>query len=305
MPSFRLSLKFLICFALRKNQEWAWWDRLSALLQWYWQRTFDEPLVFRTEDAGRLRAEHQAGLLNYEGCQTSERKAELGPSHPGEPQDEVSEAQRHEVSSQTHPASEDHTKNWNLGLWFEVQHSFHGSATQMNHLTLPVYPSFHPSMHRFIQQIFIEYICYVPTIVPALCSPFEGGDWSLPLLLMPSLGRPLPRSSAQYGWLDSALPLLRVSLTLPLDARAEGERGTPLLTMSHLATRAPEQPSLDPESHIISLHENSSVIFWAEPFSTGFNLSPRGWARRQLPPHPSPTVLISSFCPCQENTRSS
>ncbi|XP_064445520.1 uncharacterized protein LOC123859782 isoform X5 [Mirounga angustirostris] len=125
MPSFRLSLKFLICFALRKNQEWAWWDRLSALLQWYWQRTFDEPLVFRTEDAGRLRAEHQAGLLNYEGCQTSERKAELGPSHPGEPQDEVSEAQRHEVSSQTHPASEDHTKNWNLGLWFEVQHSFH------------------------------------------------------------------------------------------------------------------------------------------------------------------------------------
>ncbi|XP_034874956.1 uncharacterized protein LOC118019677 isoform X1 [Mirounga leonina] len=264
MPSFRLSLKFLICFALRKNQAWAWWDRLSALLQWYWQRTFDEPLVFRTEDAGRLRAEHQAGLLNYEGCQTSERKAELGPSHPGEPQDEVSEAQRHEVSSQTHPASEDHTKNWNLGLWFEVQHSFH-----------------------------------------ALCSPFEGGDWSLPLLLMPSLGRPLPRSSAQYGWLDSALPLLRVSLTLPLDARAEGERGPPLLTMSHLATRAPEQPSLDPESHIISLHENSSVIFWAEPFSTGFNLSPRGWARRQLPPHPSPTVLISSFCPCQENTRSS
>ncbi|XP_034874967.1 uncharacterized protein LOC118019677 isoform X7 [Mirounga leonina] len=125
MPSFRLSLKFLICFALRKNQAWAWWDRLSALLQWYWQRTFDEPLVFRTEDAGRLRAEHQAGLLNYEGCQTSERKAELGPSHPGEPQDEVSEAQRHEVSSQTHPASEDHTKNWNLGLWFEVQHSFH------------------------------------------------------------------------------------------------------------------------------------------------------------------------------------
>ncbi|XP_034874961.1 uncharacterized protein LOC118019677 isoform X3 [Mirounga leonina] len=137
MPSFRLSLKFLICFALRKNQAWAWWDRLSALLQWYWQRTFDEPLVFRTEDAGRLRAEHQAGLLNYEGCQTSERKAELGPSHPGEPQDEVSEAQRHEVSSQTHPASEDHTKNWNLGLWFEVQHSFHDEKIEATERLLP------------------------------------------------------------------------------------------------------------------------------------------------------------------------
>lgn len=33
------------------------------------------------------------------------------------------------MASQTHPASEDHTKNWNLGLWFEVQHSFHGRTS--------------------------------------------------------------------------------------------------------------------------------------------------------------------------------
>lgn len=48
------------------------------------------------------------------------------------------------------------------------------------------------------------------------------------------------------------------------------EKVPPLfLTMSHLATGAPKQPSLDPRSHTVNLSENSSFIFWAEPVSTG------------------------------------
>lgn len=121
----------------------------------------------------------------------------------------------------------------------------------------------------------------------ALCLPSEGGDWSLLLLLTPSLRRPLPRSSARYTWLHPALPLRRVSLTLPHEARLR-ERKDPLslfLTLSHLAAQ------LGPQSHTVSLREKSSVIFWAKLFSAGFNLSPSGRARRQWPPHPIP------YCP--------